>query len=177
MDQRALFDLAVQLKNTLPPIHQNNRAMAAADSLLAYLATDEIPFVYSADFTAANNNAVAPGGQPVFQINIQQDAAFRIMAGCFFADIAVADTTDATRVLPNVNVMLTDQGSWRFFFDRPAPINSLFGVGMNPFPWPVPMTMNALSTLQVQLFSFSAATTYNIRLAFIGVKLYKYSRQ
>src|SRR3990170_4799346 len=172
MDQRAVFDMVMQLQASLPPLRENNRAVAAMNALKQMLSVQEEPFIYSADFTTANTLTIAPGAQQTFNINIQADADFRILAGTFFADLAGAAQVDSTRVLPLVTVLLTDTGSGRHFMDRPVPITEICGTGELPFPWPQPKIMRARSTLQVQAFNFSAATTYSLSVAFIGVKLY-----
>jgi hypothetical protein len=172
MDQRAVFDVVMQLQNSLPPLRENNRAIGAMNTLKQMLSVQEEPFIYSTDFTTAAAQSLAPGATGNVNINIQADADFRILAGAFAADLAGAAQVDSTRVLPLVTVLLTDTGSGRNFMDRPVPLTSLFGTGELPFPWPQPKIMRARSTLQVQAFNFSAATTYSFSLAFIGVKLY-----
>lgn len=172
MDQRSIFDVVQQLKAVLPPIRENNRAAAAVQTLDALLSVQEEPFVYSALFTAANGNPIAPGATVTFNINIQKDANFKILAGCYECDVGGAPQLDATRQLALATVLLTDTGSGRAFMDTPVPITSLFGDGRLPFPWPSPKIMKALSTLQVQVFNFDTVNTYNLRLNFIGNKEY-----
>ena len=172
MDPRAVFDVVMQLQNVLPQLRENNRAIAVVQTLKQMLSVQEEPFIYSADFTTAAAQALAPGATGTVNINIQADADFRILAGAYFADLAGAAQTDGTRVVALANVLLTDTGSGRNFMDRNVPIPSLFGTGELPFPWPMPKEMRARSTLQVQATNFSAATTYSFSLAFIGVKLY-----
>jgi len=176
MDQRQAFELVMQLQSVLPPIHQNNRAQAALSALREMLTVQEEPFVYSAEFTGALNTTLAAGGgQGTFNINIQKDANFRILAACYEADIAGAPQVDATRQLALVTVLLTDTGSGRAFMDRPVPIPSMFGDGRLPFQWPVPKVMKALSTLQVQVTNFCTVNDIDLRLAFIGIKEYSFS--
>lgn len=173
MDQRAVFDLVQQLKNVLPPTRENNRAMAAIAAMDQLLAVEEEPFVYSADFTTGTvPGPIAPGTFGNFNINIQKDANFKILAACYECDVAGAPQVDATRQIALATVQLTDTGSGRAFFDRPVPISSVFGDGQLPFPWPSPKIMKALSTLQVQVFNFDAVNTIDLRLAFIGNKEY-----
>ena len=169
MDQRAVFDLVMQLQNVMPDIHQNNRARGAINALREILAVQEEPFIYTAPFPAS----LAAAGNATFNINIQKDANFKILAGTFMVDLAGLAQVDSTRVIPLVDVLLTDTGSGRAFMDRQVPIEAMFGTGELPFPWPMPKIMKALSTLQVQVFNVSAATAYtNLRLCFIGTKEY-----
>lgn len=172
MDQRATFDVVMQLQNVLPNLRENNRAIAAVQTLKQMLSVQEEPFIYSADFTTAAMAAIAPGATGTVNINIQADADFRILAASYSADLAGVAQVDGTRVIPLVTVLLTDTGSGRNFMDRPVPIPEVFGTGELPFPWPMPKIMRARSTLQVQAANYSAATTYSFSLAFIGVKLY-----
>lgn len=172
MDQRSIFDLVQQLKAVLPPIRENNRAAAAVNALDGLLAVQEEPFVYSADFTTATGNPIAPLTFGNFNINIQKDANFKILAACYECDVGGAPQVAATRQLALCTVQLTDTGSGRAFFDRPVPITSIFGDGQLPFPWPSPKIMRALSTLQVQVFNFDTVNTIDLRLAFIGNKEY-----
>lgn len=173
MDQRAVFDLVQQLRNVLPPLRENHRAMAALQAIDTLLAVQEEPFVYSADFvTGGTPGPIASGASATFNINIQKDANFKILAAAYECDIAGAPQVDSTRQLALATVLLTDTGSGRAFMDRPVPITSLFGTGELPFPWPSPKIMKALSTLQVQVFNFDAVNDIDLRLNFIGNKEY-----
>src|SRR3972149_9413143 len=100
MDQRAVFDMVMQLQASLPPLRENNRAVAAMNALKQMLSVQEEPFIYSADFTTANTLTIAPGAQQTFNINIQADADFRILAGTFFADLAGGAGGVSRRGLP-----------------------------------------------------------------------------
>lgn len=174
MDQRAVFDVVMQLQGVVNPnIRENARAIAAIQTLKQMLAVQEEPFVYSAEFLAANTTSLAPGATGTFNINIQSDADFRILAAAYEADTGPGNPQVSSTVqIALVNVLLTDTGSGRNFMDRPVPIPSIFGNGQLPFPWPMPKEMRARSTLQVQCTNFDNANTYDLRLAFIGVKLY-----
>lgn len=173
MDQRAVFDVVMQLQASLSPIRENNRARAAVQTLKQMLAVQEEPFIYSAEFLTANATQLAPGATGTFNINIQADADFRILAACYEADVNQGDPQVSSTVnIALVNVLLTDTGSGRNFMDRPVPVPSIFGNGQLPFPWPMPKEMRARSTLQVQCTNFDNTNTFDLRLAFIGVKLY-----
>ena len=176
MDQQAVFDLVQQLKNVLPPTRENNRAMAAVSALDQLMAIQSEPFVYSADFaTGSLPGPIPPAGVATFNINIQKDANFKILAGAYQCDVAGAPQLTSTQQVPIAVVQLTDTGSGRAFFDRPVPIISVFGNGQLPFPWPMPKVMKALSTLQVQVTNNDTVNTINLRLNFIGNKEYALS--
>lgn len=116
--------------------------------------------------------AIAPAGSANDIINIEADSDFILQKLTYEADIAAATQTDSTRVVPLVTVQLIDSGSGRQLMQNPIPIPSTFGTGQLPFILPNPRKFLRNSTIQVAFTNFSAATTYNIRLAFLGYKIY-----
>lgn len=126
-------------------------------------------FVYEVDFTAG----IAAGATGNGSFTVQADSDFKWLKACYFADIAVAAQTDSTRIIPLATVLITDQGSGRQLMSAAVPIPSIFGTGQIPFILPVPKIFAAKSTVGVSVVNFSAASTYNLRLSFIGVKLFK----
>ena len=90
----------------------------------------------------------------------------------FQADIGGAAFTDSTRVIPNVSVQLTDTGSGRQLMQNPIPIPSIFGWGELPYVLDNPRKFDRNSTIQVAFANFDTAIAYNVRLAFIGYKIY-----
>lgn len=127
----------------------------------------KLNYVYEAE-----SLALASGGISQDTINIEADADFVWTKGTFQADIAAATQTDSTRVIPNVTVQIKDTGSARTFFNAPIPIQSVFGTGEIPFILPVSQRMRLNTTFVVDFVNFDIAATYNIRLAFIGYKVY-----
>lgn len=127
-------------------------------------------FVYEVDFTAG----IAAGATSNGSFNVQADSDFKWLKACYFADIAVGAQTQSTQVIPLATVLITDQGSGRQLMSLAVPIYNIFGSGQIPFILPVPKLFAAKSTVAVTVANFSAATTYNIRLSFIGVKVFKY---
>lgn len=126
-------------------------------------------FTYEVDFTAG----IAAGATGNGSFTVQADSDFQWLKACFFADIAVAVQTNDSRVIPLATVLITDQGSGRQLMSAAVPIPSIFGTGQIPFILPVPKIFASKSTVGVSVVNFSAATTYNIRLSFIGVKIFK----
>lgn len=124
-------------------------------------------YVYEVDF-----NGLAPGNQQNGNIQIQADSDFKWLTAAYHADIAAAAFTDDTRPIPNVTVAITDQGSGRQLTQNPVPIPSIFGTGRLPFVLPIPRVFRARSSIGIDVVNFDAAATYNIRLSFIGTKLY-----
>lgn len=115
---------------------------------------------------------IASGGTANDVINIEADSDFILQKLSFQADIALAAYTDSARPIPNVTVQLVDTGSGRQLMQNPIPIPSIFGWGELPFVLDNPRKFLRNSTIQVAFANFDAAVTYNIRLAFIGYKIY-----
>lgn len=126
-------------------------------------------FVYEAGVTA-----IAAGGTVTDTIQIQSDADFIWQKATYFADNAAAQQTDSSRVIPNCLIQITDAGSNRQLFFNPVPIPNVFGTGVLPFILPNPRLFLKSSTIQIDFTSFDAAATPDIRLSFIGYKLYRY---
>lgn len=124
-------------------------------------------YIYSVEFTGLLTDTSATGS-----INIQADSDFILQKLTAFSDIAEADQTANTRVIPLVSALITDTGSSRQLMDRAIPIPNMFGTAEIPFILPAPRNFRANSVITVQLSNFNAATTYNIKLAFIGHKIY-----
>lgn len=125
-------------------------------------------FVYTSNFLS-----IAPGVTQTQQVNILADSAFLIQKICYAADIAAAAQTDSTRVLPLCTLLLTDTASGRQLSDAAVPITSMLGDGRLPFILPTGKLMLPNSTLTLVVNNFSVATTYAIRIAFMGLKLFK----
>ena len=116
--------------------------------------------------------AIAPGGVATSQIAIQADSDFEWIKSTYFADIAAAAQTDSSRVIPLVDILLTDTGSGRQLTNAPLPIPLIFGTGEIPFILPVIQTIKANSNVTVSFTNFDAAATYNVTIALIGRKVF-----
>jgi len=124
-------------------------------------------FTYQETFSALTSGNSATGN-----INIQADSDFVMQKLTYQADIAAATQTDSNRVIPNATIVITDTGSGRQLMESAVPITSLFGTGELPFILPTPRMFLARSTIALVVANFDAAVDYNIRLSFIGYKLY-----
>ena len=124
-------------------------------------------FVYS-----TVHSAVAAGAANTQTITVNADSDFRIEKLTMFADIAQAAETQSSQVLPLCTVQIIDNGSGRQLFDQAQPVPSLFGTGQIPFVLVNPKLWIARTSISVQLSNFSSATTYNVRLSFIGTKCF-----
>jgi hypothetical protein len=116
--------------------------------------------------------ALAPAASANDIVNIEADSDFLLQKFAYQADIAAAAYTDSTRPIPNITVQLIDSGSGRQLMQNPIPVSSFMGTGELPFILPNPRKFLRNSTIQVAFTNFDAAATYNIRLAFIGYKIY-----
>lgn len=120
----------------------------------------------------AESLALVSGGTSNDVINIEADSDFILQKMTYEADIAAAAYTFTTNPIPLVTIQITDTGSGRQLMQNPIPINSFMGDGKLPFYLPNPRKFLRNSTIQIAFVNFDAAVTYNIRLAFIGYKIY-----
>lgn len=125
-------------------------------------------YIYEEDFSALASGATATGS-----INIQADSDFVLQKLTYFADIAAAAQTANGRVIPLVTVQITDTGSGRNLMETAAPITNVFGIGQIPFILPQPKLFLARSTITITVANFDAAVDYNLRLSFIGHKVFR----
>lgn len=149
-----------------------NMAAGMTDTQLKQMFGTRDYYIYELDFLA-----VAPAGTPQSSFTIQADSNFIWQYGCYWADIAAATETNNTRVLPNITTMIQDTGSGRQLASNPVPVPSQFGWGQDVYELPTPRLFMANSQVTVNLVNFDAAVTYNLRLQFIGTKLYKFGTQ
>jgi len=108
-------------------------------------------------------------------INIQADADFIIHKLTMFAVQRGLATplqgSDSTRIIPNVTVQITDQGSGRQLFNEAVHIGSIFGTGSLPFILPAPRRIASNSVLALNYTNLSSVD-YDLFLSFIGLKYY-----
>lgn len=124
-------------------------------------------FAYELDFAA-----LAAGANATGQLAIQADSGFQLQKMMYFADIASGPQTNDSRVVPLVSAQITDTGSGRNLASSAVPLPSWFGTGNLPFILPTPKIFSPKATITVVLSNFSAATAYNLKLTFIGQKVY-----
>lgn len=116
--------------------------------------------------------ALAPAGSANDIINIEADSDFILQKFAYEADIAAAAFVFNTKPIPLITIQLIDSGSGRQLMNNPIPVSSFMGDGQLPFILPNPRKFLRNSTIQIAYTNFDAAVTYNIRLAFIGYKVY-----
>jgi hypothetical protein len=116
-------------------------------------------------------SSVAPTATGIIQIDA--DADFYCVALTYQADIAGAALTEATNVIPLVNLLVTDSGSGKSFSNIALPIAAYLGDGKRPYRLIRPRVFGATSSIQLAYTAFVAAgTTYNITLVMHGYKRY-----
>ena len=120
-------------------------------------------------------DSLANGTSQSDNFTVEADSDFMLHKLAYFADIGGAAQTDNTAVIPLATALITDTGSGRQLSAGAIPIKSYFGSGRLPFILPAPKLFLARSVVQVQVENFSASTTYNIKLAFIGYKIFRLS--
>jgi len=123
-----------------------------------------------------------------FPVNFANLAAAGTAQGSFFVDAAapfmlvqmnyvatpypVTVMTQATRLIPNINVQITEQSSNRNWQSAAVPVSSIFGTGENPWFLPQPRLIPANTTVSMSIANFDTAQAYNLYLSFIGFRLY-----
>ncbi len=125
-------------------------------------------FIYEEDFDSLSAGATDTG-----TINIQADSDFVMQKLAYFADVNGAAQTDGNRVVPLVDIVITDSGSGRNLMESAVPIASLFGTGRLPFILPTPKLFLARTTITLNVANFSASTTYNLKFSMIGYKAFR----
>lgn len=108
-------------------------------------------------------------------VNIENDSQFIWTKTSYFCDLAGAAQTDSSRVIPLVNLQITDSGSARQFFDEAQPVNSIAGQGNIPFILPSPFVFKNNANINASFTNFSNASTYlNLKISLHGFRVYRY---
>lgn len=118
-------------------------------------------------------DSLSAGTSQSANFTVEADSDFMMHKLAAFADISGAAQTSDTQVLPLVTALITDTGSGRQLSSGAIPVANYFGTGRLPFILPAPKMFLARSVVQVQVENFSASTTYNLKLSFIGYKIFR----
>ncbi len=114
----------------------------------------------------------AVGASSTVNLLIQADSNFEVEQMTYFADQAAAVTTESSRVIPNVSVLIVNTGSGMQLMNSAVAIGALFGTNENPMILKTPYTFQAQSVIAITITNFDAAVTnYNLSLNFIGQKV------
>lgn len=122
-------------------------------------------YVYNVDFAA-----LAPAAIATQNVAVEADANFILMKLSGFANIAFAAQTYQNRVVPLVNLQITDTGSGRNLLNGPTAWSNIVGWGEIPYILPIQRKWKANSTIRVQATNIDVAITYNLQLSFSGIK-------
>lgn len=118
--------------------------------------------------------AIAAGQSVTASFTVGQEADFELDKLAFFADDNSGNSvTESTMIMPLVTLKMQDTGASRPIVDDNTPLAAIFGRGEIPFILPRPKIILRGATVNVTGTNFSAATTYNVRLCFIGQKLFQ----
>lgn len=138
--------------------------------------TDNAGQKHIKDFYAYNANldSLAPGATATDVINIEADSDFIAVKTTYHCDIAGAAQTEDSRPVPLIDILITDSGSGRNLLDQFTPIDNIAGRGQLPFVLPVPRRFSANSSINISFKSNDVAATYsNVKLTFIGYKIFR----
>lgn len=113
---------------------------------------------------------LAFGTQQTDSVAIEADANFVLVKIAGFADIAGAAQTHDTRVVPLVSLQVFDTGSGRNLLNGETAWSNIVGWGEIPYILPIRRKWKANSNIRVTANNFSAATAYDLRLSFSGIK-------
>jgi hypothetical protein len=128
------------------------------------------------NYTLVGDTVGAAVPTVTFNLPIDVAAPFVWCGTSYFASLAGVAQTDSSRVLPQVYLQLTDNGSNQPFFDRPQPLPNICGYQGLPQLLQVPYIFGAGSSVNAVFSNFSAAQDYSIlRVSLIGYRVFELS--
>lgn len=118
---------------------------------------------------------VSTAPNAVALINIDADSDFYCVALSYQCSIGNAILTEATNVIPLVNVQITDTGSGKSLMNTPVAMGAIMGDGKRPYRLVRPRVFMANATVQLAFTAFVAGgTTYsNLQVVLHGYKVYR----
>lgn len=117
--------------------------------------------------------SILAGNPAEASILIDKGSDFEVFSMEFFAAIAGAAQTDATRVIPLVRVNFNDSGAQKNWFLKPAPLSSIAGDARLPMILLHRRIVLGNSTLTVNYTNDAAGTDYDLlQVVLTGRKLY-----
>lgn len=118
--------------------------------------------------------ALAPAAATSRVIQIQADTPFVWMATSYMVDVAGAAQTDASRVLPLVEITIFDSGSGKQLMNVPVPIPAMAGAQGLPSLLSPPKIFVPSASIQINFRNYGAVTYNNLAIFFIGYKEYDF---
>lgn len=114
---------------------------------------------------------IAAGGTSLGNLQIDADSDFELVK------LSAQVNEHANDSLLDLNavqatLMITDSGSGRNLMNIPTPIPAIFGTGQLPYILPQPRIFKARTNIAFTLVNASAGTTYDLRLALSGRKIF-----
>lgn len=108
-------------------------------------------------------------------VQVPNEADFECRSILYHVDAALAQLTQATAIIPNITILLTDGGTSRQLMNAAVPLASVASAESTfparELPWPKMFQRN--STITASLTNFDvAATTNNVRLTLCGRKIW-----
>lgn len=126
-------------------------------------------FTYSCNFVP-----IAAGATTTQTTNVQPDSDFVWMA----SNITITDTAGTTFIAVGSApflIRIIDAGSGAQLMDAQVPVANLFGNAGSPMvSLGVPYIFRRGSSIQVELANQDGANARNVRIAFLGFKVYDY---
>ena len=136
-------------------------------------------FIYSIPFNGVTGTSA--GSQYTGSLNISSDASFIVTEICraFRTEPDFSTLTGAGSLLyepntaaPNMFLQMVDSGAGKSLFDNPISVNSIFNPNTGTWKLAAPRILGANTSLQTTLISYDTVNTWNVQLAFKGVKIY-----
>jgi hypothetical protein len=122
-------------------------------------------FGYTVPATAL---AAATDGTATLRIESATD--FYWFQSTYQCEVTVpAAITESTRIIPLIDVQMNVSGADRNLFQEPAPIETVFGTGLNPYVLPAPMVLLANSEVRFE-FTNRDPRALTIQLQLLGLK-------
>lgn len=107
-------------------------------------------------------------------LNIDADSDFWCIGFSYQADIAGAALTEATNLVPLINLQINDTGSGKSLMNVPAPLTDIAGDGKHLYRLLRPRVFLSNASVQFNWTSYVAAgTVYNVSFTMHGIKVYK----
>src|SRR5512139_1353303 len=98
--------------------------------------------------------SLANGASTSQSFSIDTDSDFFMMKFVMQADLAGVALTSSSDIIPLCTIQITDGGSSRQMFSRPAALKAVFGNGENPFILPAPRQFSAGSSVTVAITNY-----------------------
>lgn len=136
-------------------------------------------FIYTIPFNGVTGST--QGSQYTGSLNISSDASFIVTEICraIRSDPDFSTLTGAgalpyepNTAAPNLYLQMLDSGAGKTLFDNPVSVNSIFNPNSSSWKLSAPRILGANTSLQTTLISYDTVNTWNIQLAFKGVKIY-----